>query len=231
MKGSLGAEQVVDLLSKLGVSNSALARDKASLPLLLSRSPSLIFRLVAFLSSDLIRMPVGRVGPLLRRSECNELLNAVAPTTSLNAGSNSKLNSDPDLDNTYREMRTVAKYLRDTVGVEDMAKVVAAYPGVLLLNSTSQIFPVVEYLCKDIGMDGESVSKTVQTFPHLLGMSVCKMNETVHYLGSLEISMESLGKMIRAFPSILTLDLNTNMVPVVDFLREIGVVNIGRIIT
>jgi len=110
----------VDLFGKLGVSYTSLARDKSSIPLLLSRSPALMFRLVAFLSSDVdvVRMSVGRIGSLLRRSDC---------------------------------------------------KVVSAYPGVLLLNLTTQICPLVEYLtCDAIKLDVEFVSKMIQTYPQLL---------------------------------------------------------------
>ena len=78
-RGSRNAEQTVALLAKLNVSTSSLARDKAALPVLLRRSPAALFRLVSFLSSDAIRMPLSQVGPLLRQPKCQELLNAVAP--------------------------------------------------------------------------------------------------------------------------------------------------------
>jgi len=49
---------------------------------------------------------------------------------------------------------------------------------------------------------------------------------------SLEVPIESLRKIIRAFPSVITLDLETNMIPVVEFLRDsCGVINIGRFVS
>ena len=78
-QGANSAAQIVDMLSSLGVSRSSLARDKARLPLMLSRQPGSLFRLAAFLASNLIRLPTDRVGPLLRRPECLPLLDSVVP--------------------------------------------------------------------------------------------------------------------------------------------------------
>lgn len=246
MKGSLNAFQVVELLSKLGVSHTSLARDKSAIPVLLSRPPSLMFRLVAFLSSDLIRMPVSRIGPFLRRSNCSsELLDAVVPVTTIT--SKAKLSDGynhpgtdsvairKSIDTAYEEIETICKYLKEYVGVEDITKVIVAYPGVLLLNRTS-LYPLLDYLydVDGVGLDKESVAKMIQTFPLLLSTkNVDKMRQTVQYLNnSLEVSIESLRKIVRAFPSILLLDLEANMLPVVDFLRNTcGVVNIGRFVT
>ena len=78
-QGANSAAQIVDMLSSLGVSRSSLARDKSQLPLMLSRQPGALFRLAAFLASNLIRLPTDRVGPLLRRPECLPLLDSVVP--------------------------------------------------------------------------------------------------------------------------------------------------------
>jgi len=221
----------VDLFGKLGVSYTSLARDKSSIPLLLSRSPALMFRLVAFLSSDVdvVRMSVGRIGSLLRRSDCSDLLDAVVPKLK---------NDDSNLDTKYQGMQATCKYLKEHVGIEDMAKVVSAYPGVLLLNTTTQICPLVEYLtCDTIKLDVENISKMIQTYPQLLmagdNENICKIQKNVQYLVvSLEVPIESLRKIIRAFPSVITLDLETNMIPVVEFLRDsCGVINIGRFVS
>ena len=78
-RGSVSSEEVICILANLGVSPGSLCRDKSALPILLSRSPASLFRLVAFLSSDAVRMPVNRIGPLFWQSECASLLNFVAP--------------------------------------------------------------------------------------------------------------------------------------------------------
>merc|ERR1740136_228070 len=78
-RGSSSAEEVINILSSLHVSPGSLARDKASLPKLLSCSPAALFRLIAFLSGDAVRMPVDKIGPFIRRSECSSLLDRVAP--------------------------------------------------------------------------------------------------------------------------------------------------------
>ena len=110
--GANSAAQIVDMLSSLGVSRSALARDKPSLPSLLARQPSSLFRLASFLASNLVRLPTDKVGPLLRRHGSSSLLNTVVPleyTLKLQATENvgeavvSRLVRE-EIDDAYRRM-------------------------------------------------------------------------------------------------------------------------------
>ena len=55
--------------------------------------------------------------------------------------------------------------------------------------------------------------------------------EMVRYLVMLGVLEDMFPGMFRAFPSLLTLDIETNMKPVVEFLERIGVTNVGRFIT
>eukprot|EP00592_Proboscia_alata_P028985 CAMPEP_0194443034 /NCGR_PEP_ID=MMETSP0176-20130528/126476_1 /TAXON_ID=216777 /ORGANISM="Proboscia alata, Strain PI-D3" /LENGTH=745 /DNA_ID=CAMNT_0039269227 /DNA_START=385 /DNA_END=2620 /DNA_ORIENTATION=- len=293
-RGSHSAEQVIELMTSLGVSHSALARDKSYLPVLLSRSSSSLFRLVAFLSSDAVRMTVDSIGPLLRRKECSVLLDATALPVLLSRSSSSLfrlvafLSSDAvrmtvdsigpllrrkecsvlldatapaeysslrkgmltdggvavripdpnklvsrseDISNIYRRMRSTASFLRFSVGITDLSKVVASYPRVLLLDSLGQVSPVVSFLRDDIGLDQETLPKMIQAFPVILGVSVTEMRSVTDYLISIEVKADSLPKIIRAFPAVLTMNVRSKMKPVVEYLRSIGVVNVGRFIT
>jgi len=245
-RGSHSAEQVIELMTSLGVSHSALARDKSYLPVLLSRSSSSLFRLVAFLSSDAVRMTVDSIGPLLRRKECSVLLDATAPAeySSLRKGMltdggvavripdpNKLISRSEDISNIYRRMRSTASFLRFSVGITDLSKVVASYPRVLLLDSLGQVSPVVSFLRDDIGLDQETLPKMIQAFPVILGVSVTEMRSVTDYLISIEVKADSLPKIIRAFPAVLTMNVRSKMKPVVEYLRSIGVVNVGRFIT
>jgi hypothetical protein len=253
-RGSRTAEQIVSLLSNLGVSKGALARDKTGLPVLLSRSPSAVFRLVAFLSSDAVRMSVETIGPLLRRTECLALLNAVAPVprlqleqdamTQIGLQNNSLPTSVSSLwgqsdarerreqiNNIYRRMSTTAWTLRHKIGTGDLGKVIAAYPSVVLLDAETQILPVAEYLMHDLGIWEDDLPGVLQLYPALLGMEVVDMKKVASYLQSLGVEEESLGSIFRAFPSLLTLDIDKDMTPVVEYLRHVGITNIGRFIT
>eukprot|EP00978_Attheya_sp_CCMP212_P013230 scaffold33270_cov51-Attheya_sp.AAC.4 len=196
IKGSNAAEQVVKLMSSLGVSTSSLARDKKALPVILSRSPASLFRLVAFLSSDAVRMPLDKIGPLLRRAECVDILNAVAPIPqqglNLTLGStvvdgnsiNSKSvlsilgQSNGDrrerIDSIYAVMASTAIFLRQEVGIKDLGKIISAYPNVLLLDGPTQVIPtsivpVVDFLRK-IGV--ENIGRFITRLPPVLGYSV-----------------------------------------------------------
>lgn len=112
-----------------------------------------------------------------------------------------------------------------------MAKLVAAYPGVLLLDSSARIAPVVLFLRDGVGVDEDDIQKILQSFPSILESEISIMHESLDFLDKVGVSKEDIPKIIRAFPSILLLDIDTNMKPVVAFLEEIEVVNIGRFIT
>jgi len=57
------------------------------------------------------------------------------------------------------------------------------------------------------------------------------MKDSFSFMQSIGVSQDDLPKIIRAFPSILLLDVQSDMEPVVAFLREIGVANMGRFVT
>lgn len=249
--GSKSAEEVVTLMSSLGVSAKSLGRDKVTLPRLLSRSPAAIFRLTVFLSGRTVRMRPENVGALIRKPACADLLDAVAPVEPLNRMETSEIMADLDpisllannedraqaqalsrrqrVDDAYRTMTDTAATLCRNVGVQNLASMIAASPGVLLLNM-SQFTSVVDFLT-DVGVDEDDVPIIMQSYPALIEADLAKLEQTVAYLKALGVKEDSLGGIFRAFPSLLLLDVEKDMMPVVSFLKEIGVVNIGRFIT
>lgn len=249
--GSKSAEEVVTLMSSLGVSAKSLGRDKVALPRLLSRSPAAIFRLTVFLSGRTVRMRPENVGALIRKPACADLLDAVAPVEPLNRMETSEIMADLDpisllannedraqaqalsrrqrVDDAYRTMTDTAATLCRNVGVQNLASMIAASPGVLLLDM-SQFTSVVDFLT-DVGVDEDDVPIIMQSFPALIEADLAKLEETVAYLKALGVQENSLGGIFRAFPSLLLLDVQEDMTPVVSFLKGIGVVNIGRFIT
>jgi hypothetical protein len=224
-----------------------LARDKNALPVLLSRSPAALFRLVAFLSSDAVRMNIQTIGPLLRRADCAPLLNAVAPVPRLQPEDNflvtkngenewswkttSQEEKRKQINNVYRQMSNTAWTLRHEIGTKDLGKVIAAYPSVLLLDAETKILPTASYLMNDLGIWQDDLPRVLQLYPVLLGMDVEDMKKIVNYLLSLEVSQENLASIFRAFPSLFQLDIEKDMEPVIQFLRDIGITNVGRFIT
>jgi len=236
VRGSKSATQMVQLLSRLGVSSNSLSRDKNSLPVLLSRQPSAVFRLAAFLSSDDVRMPIDKIGPLLRRAECQDLLNAVAPVPRLEKQTNydavaAQVRREV-VNNHYRNMSRTAWILRHQIGTDDLGKVVSAYPSVLLLDAAKQILPTAHYLMHELGIYRDDLPRVLQLYPALLRMDVEQMRNIVSFLTSLEVDPDNLGGIFRSFPVLLTLDIEHDMEPVVDFLRNtVGIANVGRFIT
>merc|ERR1719232_488980 len=220
----------------MNVSAKSLARDKVALPLLLSRSPAALFRLVAFLSSDVIGMPVSSIGPLVRRSHCVRVLDATCPVpaaletdTEVDSTQITEVDSIRSPDAVYGTMRANARLLK-SIGIQNLPRLVSAFPDALLLDS-QQILPVVAFLRMELRIPYRDVPKVLQSFPQLLGTPLEDMQCVVSYLLDLEISPATLAKLSRAFPSILSLDVDANMKPAVEFLRDIGVKNIARFIT
>ncbi len=248
-KGSASALQIVELMASLGSSTNALARDKASLPNLLCTSPALIFRLVAFLSSAQLRVPLSAIGPILRQKQSAKLLNAVAPVKRVRTldayDENTPLTTESEvlgylkvdntlrqqkIDENYRRMEAVADALRKIAGIRDFRKILSSYPEVFFLNVTN-VHMITHFLREDVGMTKDDISKVIQTFPTLLEQEPTKMKCVVDFLTSIEIDKDDLPSILRSFPSLLLLDVEKNMIPVVSFLSDIGVRNMGRFVT
>lgn len=253
-KGSASAVQVVNLMVSLGSSTNSIARDKKSLPTLLCRSPALLFRLVSFLSSAQLKVPLSAIGPILRQKQSAVLLNAVAPvkrTITLDSYNDTasknmtSLNTESEImgylkvDNTmrqkmieesYRTMEAVADVLRRSAGIRDFHKILSSHQDVFSLNATN-IHLMAHYLRVDAGMTKDDIAKAIQTFPALLEQDVSRVKDVVEYLLSIEVDADDLPIILRSFPSTLLLDIEKNMIPVVSFLRDIGVRNTGRFVT
>ena len=194
-------------------------------------------------------MALSNIGPLIRRADRQELLDAVTPVPRLQKPVNSDNVSEEQaidqkvesaiygrscqirrdqVNEVYKNMTKTAWILRNEIGAEDLGKLVAAYPSVLLLDAETQIFPSTNYLMEELGiMEGDLVS-VLQLYPALLGKDVYEMQKVVEFLEALDIGMNNLPIMFRAFPALLTLDVDKDMMPVVEYLQSIGISNIGR---
>jgi len=201
-------------------------------------------------------MPIEKIGPFIRRSDCSILLDEIAPVpvfrsvikgisdgsensqSKLSAYEITSLDSFLIQDNSaeiarvndcYKKMSGTANLLLKA-GVNDLGKILSALPCTLLLDADSLILPVLSYL-KEVGIDQEDIPHVLESFPTLLVTSVAQMSNVIEYLFSLGVSEDIIGSIIRAFPALLTLDVENKMVPVVEFLSSIGVTNIGRFVT
>ena len=239
------------MLASLGASPTSLRRDKAALPILLSRSPASLFRLVSFLCSDAVRMPVNMIGFTIRQAKCASLLDQVAPLPSNKIlmgerdAESGEINELPvqdllnrndnrlemKINSMYKNMFETAKYLRSEIDVHDVGKVVLGNPNVLMLDIDRDIVPKLEFLHFKIGIEFQGLSTVIESFPLILEYDVKKMEEVVDYMLSLGVKEEVLGSIFRAFPALLTQDKEEKMKPAVAFLKDIGITNIGRFVT
>lgn len=179
MKGSKSAEQVVNMMTKLGVSEKSMSRDLLSLPVLLSRSPAGIFRLISFLCGNSVRIPLNQIGPLLRRRVSRELMNAVVPipvgkghllpSKNKKDGANDSNNMSDDADDPITEVAFWSKTRE-----ERKDRIEAVY---------------------------RNMTQTVLTLRD-------------------EIGTHDLGKVVAAYPSVLLLDVDLQIMPVARFLMD-----------
>ena len=117
------------------------------------------------------------------------------------------------------------------MGIENMGKVVSSHPDILTMYIEKHIVPFFDFVCDDLGFDGDYVPRLIESYPVLLSTDLEDMKEIVRYLVTLGVSEDMFPGMFRAFPSLFTLDIETNMKPVVEFLKRIDVTNVGRFIT
>lgn len=251
-KGSKSALQVVAIMTKLGVSPSAIARDKKALPMLLSRSPAELFRLISFLSSGSLRMPIEMIGPLIRRKASFELLDLVAPAPKFVHLDKDNVNDELDamesdieaalqrrsrkerknqIDALYKNMTLVAETLRNEIGASNLGDLIAAYPSLLLLNAENKVMPTAIFLIDELGISRGELASVLQQYPLLLGQDVTEMEKKVAFLSYLGVSDADVGRIFRSFPMLFTLDIKKDMIPVVEYLRSIGVDDVGAFVT
>eukprot|EP00587_Corethron_hystrix_P002629 CAMPEP_0113308666 /NCGR_PEP_ID=MMETSP0010_2-20120614/7022_1 /TAXON_ID=216773 ORGANISM="Corethron hystrix, Strain 308" /NCGR_SAMPLE_ID=MMETSP0010_2 /ASSEMBLY_ACC=CAM_ASM_000155 /LENGTH=590 /DNA_ID=CAMNT_0000163771 /DNA_START=264 /DNA_END=2033 /DNA_ORIENTATION=- /assembly_acc=CAM_ASM_000155 len=257
-EGATRAISTIEFLHRgLGLSLSSIRNEKAStLPSLISRDSSDLFRLVAFMTSEDVRMNLDSIGPMLKKREAARMLDAVSPSpyelvsevwwnkdgspygvkkVKLSEATTKGINwgrSKGDLvAQTYSKMGNVAQTLQKVVSQEDFHKIIVSYPDALMLDPSTQVLPVINFLHFEVGLVASDIRRVLQSFPTVLGIPVLNMKERIQFLDSLGIHGDNLCKIIRAFPHIMTLDVETRMMPVVEFLKSIGIENVGRFVS
>lgn len=136
-----------------------------------------------------------------------------------------------EINSMYKNMFQTAKFLRKEIDVQNLGKVVSGYPNVLMLDIDIDIVPKLIFLHHRLGLEFEDLSRVIESFPLILEYDIQKMEEVVDYLLSLEVKEEVLGSIFRAFPALLTQDIEEKMKPAVAFLMDVGITNIGRFVT
>eukprot|EP00535_Pseudo-nitzschia_heimii_P002544 CAMPEP_0197177252 /NCGR_PEP_ID=MMETSP1423-20130617/2928_1 /TAXON_ID=476441 /ORGANISM="Pseudo-nitzschia heimii, Strain UNC1101" /LENGTH=955 /DNA_ID=CAMNT_0042626775 /DNA_START=269 /DNA_END=3136 /DNA_ORIENTATION=+ len=193
VRGSKAAVEVVTIMTKLGVSEKSLARDKSSLPVLLSRSPAGLFRLVAFLSSAAIRMPLEQIGPLLRRRVGRDLMDALLPVPNTS----------------YSKMLPNAG---------------ATNAGAVAVNATSSVATQTDASAAEAS--GEETSLEDDAFAwrrtrierqERIERTYGAMMQTAVILKA-QIGTQDLSKVVSAYPNVLLLDAEKQILPVARYL-------------
>jgi hypothetical protein len=200
-------------------------------------------------------MPLSQIGPFIRRSECSKILDLVAPLppsrgnlfddeTSIldkenldmlpprqiiEEGTDNAI--ETEISKRYKNMFDTALFLRQEIGVDNLGKVISAFPDIFTLDTYKQVIPVIDFLNENLDFDQEDIVKVLQAYPMLLGTSVDQMQSVVKHFLALEVEEEMIPNILKAFPSLFSQIDETKMTEVVEFLKQIGVSNIGRFVT
>ena len=128
-------------------------------------------------------------------------------------------------------MEATANILKRSAGIRDFRQILSSHPDALFRHNVTNIHKMVFFLRNDVGMSKDDISKAIQTFPTLLEHDVSRIKDIVKFLHLIEVDEDDLPSILRSFPATLMLDVEKDMIPVVQFLRGIGVRNIGRFVT
>ena len=78
-----------------------------------------------------------------------------------------------------------------------MGKVIAAYPGVLLLDGETKILPSASDLMNELGIWQDDLPRLLQLYPTLLGMGVDEMKRVPSVIEFLcKMGISSVGRFV-----------------------------------
>ena len=215
------ARGIIKFLSFTGVSMHWLKRNKTFLSYVIQLNPKQLLRTALFLCEN------GLVG-------MEELPNVIKNPSFREILDTFVAEKDPkSVKIAYDRLDQVCGALKQCkYGEVQVSRIVQRYPKVLVLEGgASKIQRVCDFLVKDVGMDPSDVPRCLESYPALLGASTTCMGQCASFLRTCEVGDSDLGKVVKAFPFLLTLDVH-DMKKVVRYLQiEIGIVNVGRFIT
>eukprot|EP00249_Psilotum_nudum_P022682 c28608_g1_i1 orf=3100-5007(+) len=125
---------------------------------------------------------------------------------------------------------TVKCFLEGGVPSNEMTGILKNVPDLFSPSTQKNLKPRIQFF-KDIGLEGKSFAKSIARRPGLLTFDLERMLRTQRYLQEF-MSPEDVGKVVRRFAEVLSLDPYKKMEPVVNHLLEVGVKrdNIGKVL-
>jgi len=229
----------IDYLSTLSVTPRWLraAANRRALSNFLSVKVSTLKKLVSTISESLPPeagfMPPEIITRILKHPDFPEVLNKFGTATDPTA-----------LESSYSNLAsTVASLCAGGTTTEEGVRispvmVMGTYPKIMVLeNGAAKVTATVQFLNEVIGLPMRDVSMCLERHPALFGVKITDLKRGAAYMTEIEIGdagpdgeENPLAKVVRAFPHLLTLRV-PQMAKVVNFLRSIGVVNVGRFVT
>ena len=94
-------------------------------------------------------------------------------------------------------------------------------PGLLGLHPKRTLEPKISFLIDDVGLNPDAVKKVLMQAPGLLQLSPTKLARNLDFLVNVVgIPSSRLPRVIEKAPSLLCLSTESNMLPIVEFLRN-----------
>lgn len=129
------------------------------------------------------------------------------------------------------DLAPVVNWLYDNVPLSALEKIVTSNPRVFPAKR-EQLSKVRDFLHTVVGLSPHKAAITIASYPPLLTLPVdTVLVPAVHaLLREVPLTSSELANCVRAFPAILSLDPEATVLPVINFFRKHGVVNVARIV-
>lgn len=121
-------------------------------------------------------------------------------------------------------MQQVVHFLTDIVGLDSamLSATLRSFPPLLTCSVDVNLGPAAQFLANDLSLEPEELQKVVRAFPTVLTLDIeCDMREVVNYFRRKGVI--NVGRIVNRLPPILGYDLETNIMPKMEYLEnELG---------
>ncbi|CAM9714409.1 unnamed protein product [Scytosiphon promiscuus] len=225
--GSTAAE-TVDVLRALGLQTRHLRMEALRWPQLLAVPPGSFFQLAAFLASEEVGIKATNIGSLIRQAPW--LVLQPIDAQMLPVVRFLRIAGVMDVERVVRaypkvlcatikgELAPRVRFLWSDVGVseEDLPRVLQTFP-LLFALPLSRMQDVMDFLSEELTINEKDIAKIIRAFPSLLGLERERhMDGVVRYLK--QLGVQNVGRFVSRLPPVLGYDVDTNLVPKMDYL-------------
>ena len=118
-------------------------------------------------------------------------------------------------------MQKVTNFMSDVVGLTPtmLSAALRSFPPLLTCSIDATLAPAASFLSKDLSLEPDELKKLVRAFPTILTLDVeGDMRQVVNYFRRKGII--NVGRIVKRLPPILGYDLDTNIIPKMEYIEQ-----------